>query len=66
MTMPELIKDSSVMTLKEEVIRIGANDVSHGRYVAFETVEFSIPRNLLADILRLIAELRPPPPASTA
>jgi hypothetical protein len=28
--------------------------------------EVSIPKNLFADILRLIAELRPPPAISTA
>jgi hypothetical protein len=31
------------------------------RYVAFQMSEVSIPRNLFGDILRLIAELRPPP-----
>jgi hypothetical protein len=38
----------------------------HGRYVAFQMAEVAIPRNLLADILRMIAELRPPPCTSTA
>jgi hypothetical protein len=33
----------------------------HGRYVAFQMAEVAIPRNLFADILQLIAELRPPP-----
>jgi hypothetical protein len=32
--------------------------ISHGRYVAFQMAEVAIPRNLFADILRLIAELR--------
>jgi hypothetical protein len=40
--------------------------VSHGCYVAFQLAEVAIPRNLFADILRLIAELRPPPILSTA
>ena len=40
---------------------IGAKVVSHGRYVAFQMAEAAIPRNLFGDILRLIAELRPPP-----
>ena len=40
--------------------------VSHGRYVAFQMAEVAIPRNLFADVLRLIAELRPPPVTSTA
>ena len=59
---PEPIKDWSLTSLKEKLIKIGAKVVSHGRYVAFQMAEVAIPRNLFADILRLIAELRPPPP----
>jgi hypothetical protein len=39
---------------------------SHGRYVAFQMAEVVIPRNLFADILRLIAELRSRRVTSTA
>jgi hypothetical protein len=47
--------------LKEKLIKIGAKVVSHGRYVAFQMAEVAIPRTLFADILRLVAELRPSP-----
>jgi hypothetical protein len=63
---PEPIKDWSLTSLKEKLIKIGAKVVSHGRYVAFQMAEVAIPRNLFANILRLIAELRPPPVTSTA
>ncbi len=63
---PEPIKDWSMASLKEKLIKIGAKVVSHGRYVAFQMGEIAIPRNLFADILRLIAELRPPPNAALA
>ncbi len=63
---PEPIKDWSLTSLKEKLIKIGAKVVSHGRYVALQMAEVAIPRNLFADILRLIAELRPPPVTSTA
>jgi hypothetical protein len=63
---PEPIKEWSMTTLKEKLIKIGAKIVSHGRYVAFQMAEVAIPRNLFADILRLIAELRPPLVMSTA
>jgi hypothetical protein len=63
---PEPIKDWSLTSLKEKLIKIGAKVVSHGRYVAFQMAEVAIPRTLFADILRLIAELRPPPITSTA
>jgi hypothetical protein len=56
---------TSLMSLKEKLIKIGAKVVSHGPYVAFQMAEVAIPRNLFADILRLIAELRPPPVTST-
>src|SRR6202045_2775174 len=63
---PEPIKDWSLTSLKEKLIKIGAKVVSHGRYVAFQMAEVAISRHLFADILRLIAELRPPPITSTA
>ena len=63
---PEPIKDWSLTSLKEKLIKIGAKVVSHGRYVAFQMAEVAIPRNLFSDILRLIAELRPPPLTSAA
>jgi hypothetical protein len=55
-------EDWSLTSLKEKRIKISAKAVSHGRYVAFQMAdqmaEVAIPRNLFADILRLIAELR--------
>ena len=63
---PEPIKEWSLTTLKEKLIKIGAKVVSHASYVAFQLAEVATPRNPFADILRLIAELRPPPLASTA
>ena len=53
-------------SLKEKLIKTGAKVVSHGRYVAFQMAEVAVPPNLFADILRMIAELRPPPLTSTA
>jgi hypothetical protein len=63
---PEPIKDWSLTTLKQKLIKIGAKVVSHGRYVAFQMAEVAISRHLFADILRLIAELRPPPDPAPA
>jgi len=63
---PEPIKDWSLTSLREKLIKIGAKIISHGRYVAFQMAEVAIPRQLFADILRLIAELRPPPDPSSA
>ena len=63
---PEPIKEWSLTSLREKLIKIGAKIISHGRYVAFQMAEVAIPRQLFADILALIAELRPPPDPSSA
>ena len=59
---PEPIKDWSLTSLKEKLIKIGAKVVAHGRYVAFQMAEVAVPRMLFAEILRLIADLRPRSP----
>jgi hypothetical protein len=61
---PEPIKDWSLTSLKEKLIKFGAKVVGHGRYVAFQMAEVAIPRQMLQEILRLIAEPRPQPPAA--
>src|SRR6516164_123451 len=63
---PEPIKDWSLSSLKEKLIKIGAKVVSHGRYVVFQMAEVAIPRQMFQEILRLIAELRPQPPPALA
>jgi hypothetical protein len=63
---PEPIHHGSPASVKEKPIEIGAKVVSHGRHVAFQIAELAIPRNPFAEILRPIAELRPPSLPSTA
>jgi hypothetical protein len=63
---PGPIKDWSLTSLKEKLSKIGANIVSHGRYVTFQMAEIAIPRQMFQEILRLIAELRPQPPPAPA
>jgi hypothetical protein len=53
-------------SLREKLVKIGAKVVRHGRYVIFQMAEVAVPRELFQDILRLIAELRPPPAATPA
>ena len=43
----------SLSSLREKLIKIGANVVSHGRYITFQMAEVS--RQIFADILSLIA-----------
>ena len=63
---PEPIKEWSLTSLKEKLIKIGAKVVSHGRTVAFQMAEVAIPRQMFQQILWLIAELRPQPPPAPA
>jgi hypothetical protein len=42
-------------------VKIGAKVVSHSRYVTFQLAEVAVPRQMFAEILSLIARLRPPP-----
>jgi Transposase DDE domain group 1 len=63
---PEPIKDWSLTSLKEKLIKIGAKVVSHRRYVAFQMAEVAIPWQMFQEILRLIAELRPQQPPAPA
>jgi hypothetical protein len=58
---PETIKEWSLSSLKEKLIKIGAKVISHGRSIAFQMAEVAIPRHMFQEILRLIAELRPKP-----
>ncbi len=47
--------------MREKLIKIGAKDVRHGRYITFQLAEVAIPKCLFANILRLIDGLRPAP-----
>ena len=62
----EPIKDWSRTTLKKKLIKIGTKVVNHARCVAFQMAEGAIPRELFADVLRMIRKLRPSPLASAA
>jgi Transposase DDE domain group 1 len=47
---PEPIKDWSLTSLKDKLIKIGAKVVSHGRYVAFQMAEVAIARQNVTDV----------------
>jgi hypothetical protein len=44
---------------RRKPVKIGACIARHGRYVVFQLAEVAVPRARFAEILRLIAELRP-------
>jgi len=58
---PEEVARWSLTSLREKLVKIGAKIVTHARYVTFQMSEVAVPRGPFADILRQIAQLRPPP-----
>ena len=63
LALPKEVEHWSLTTLREKLLKIGARVVRHGRYVTFQLVEVAVPGNLFREILRLIDDLRPRPPA---
>ena len=57
------IREWSLTSLKEKLIKIDAKVVSHRRYITFQMAEVIIPTLLTS--CALVAELRPPDPAPT-
>jgi hypothetical protein len=58
---PKIAEPWSLNSLREKLIKMGAKVVSHGRYVTFELAEVAVPRQMVADVLSLIARLRAAP-----
>ena len=61
LALPEAVKQSSLTSLREKLVKIGAKVVRHGRYVIFQMAEVVVPKELFQEILRLIDGLRPRP-----
>jgi hypothetical protein len=61
LALPEAVKQWSLTSLREKLVKIGAKIVRHGRYVIFQMAEVAVPRELFQEILRLIDGLRPRP-----
>jgi hypothetical protein len=61
LALPEAVKQWSLTSLREKLVKIGAKVVRHGRYVIFQMAEVAVPKELFQKILRLIDGLRPRP-----
>ena len=48
----EEVKQWSLTSLREKLIKIGAKVVSHGRYVTFQMAEVAVPRQMFQEICR--------------
>lgn len=60
LALPKSIKHWSLTTLREKLIKSGANVVHHARYVIFQMAEVAVPRKLFRAILDQIGWLRLP------
>ena len=58
LALPKEVEHWSLTTLRENLVKIGAKVVSHGRYVTFQLAEVAVPRKLFQKILELIDDLR--------
>ena len=61
LALPKEVEHWSLTTLREKLVKIGGEVVSHGRYVTFQLAEVAVSRNLFQKILALIDDLRPRP-----
>ncbi len=59
--LPNEVEHWPLTALRENLVKIGAKVVRHGRYITFQMAEVAISRPLFAEILRLIDGLRPAP-----
>ena len=50
LALPEAVKQWSLTSLREKLIKIGAKVVGHRRYVIFQMAEVGVPRELFQDI----------------
>ena len=57
LVLPKRIRDWSLRTLKEKLIKIGAKIVKHARYVTFQMAEVALPQALFQEILDRIRRL---------
>ncbi len=57
LALPKKVRDWSLRTLKEKLIKIGAKVVRHSRYVIFQMAEVAVQRVLFCEILCRISQL---------
>jgi hypothetical protein len=58
---PKNVRQWSLTTLKEKLVKIGAKVTRHAKYVTFQLAEVAVPRQLFASILERIGRLKNSP-----
>ena len=63
LALPDAVKQWSMTTLRERLVKIGARIVRHGRSMVFQMAEVMVPRGMFREILAAVSALRPSPAA---
>jgi hypothetical protein len=63
LALPEEVKQRSMTTPRERLVKTGATIARHGRSITFQMAEVTVSHGLFQKILTAIAELRRLPPA---
>jgi hypothetical protein len=58
LALPKSVKQWSLRTFRDKLVKIGAKVISHSRYVIFQMAEVAIPRVLFREIFNRIRQLR--------
>ncbi len=61
LALPKSVRQWSLTTLKEKLVKIGAKVTRHAKYVTFQLAEVAVPRQLFASILERISRLKNSP-----
>ena len=61
LALPQSVRQWSLTTLKEKLVKIGAKVTRHAKYVTFQMAEVAVPRQLFASILKRIGRLKNSP-----
>jgi hypothetical protein len=59
--LPKSVKQWSLRTLRDKLIKIGAKVIMHSRYVIFHMAEVLVSKRLFQKILERIHHLKPVP-----
>jgi hypothetical protein len=58
LVLPKPVRDRTLTTLREKLVKIGAKVVSHARYIASQPAEVAVPHKLFAALVERIGRLR--------
>ena len=62
--LPQSVRHWTLTTLREKLMKIGAEVVRHSRKIVFQMAEVAVPRELFQTILERIGQLRLPAAAT--